>query len=74
MPDFIFPALTTATTGISTTSSYIIQTTSSYDVSTTNGTISIGNTSFSITLNTTPAIPARRSTLGQVFPRGVYNK
>lgn len=74
MPDFTFTALTTAVTGISTTLSYLVQSTSSYVVSTTNGTIGIGNTSFSITLNTTPAVPARRPTIGQVFPRGVYNK
>jgi hypothetical protein len=77
MADYIFPNLTTAVAGINTSVNFLVQSTASYTISVTNGTVSIGNVSrsgFNILTNTTTAIPPRRPTQGQLYPRGVYNK
>ena len=78
MADWIFPNLTTAVTGISSTTSFQIQSTASYVVEVSNGTVSLGNvngSNFGVLSDAIPGwLTGRRPTNGQVFPRGVYNK
>ena len=76
--DYVFPSLTTAVAGVTTTTAFQVQSTASYTVKVSNGTISLINVSgsnFGVTSTTRPGwLTGRRPASGQVFPRGVYNK
>jgi len=79
MADFTFGTLTTAVAGVSTTAAFQIESTDPYTVDPTLGSVSVQNlTSMNMNLNLTSAIPGwltgRRPGVGQMFPRGVYNK
>lgn len=71
MADFSFPTLTTAVVGVTTSVAYQVQAT--------NFTINFTQNQFKdFSLNLGAASPGwltgRRPSLGQLYPRGVYNK
>jgi len=78
MADWTIINLTTAVTGVVTTTQFQVQSTASYTVKVSNGTVSLGNidkSNFGIVSSTIPGwLTGRRPGSGQVFPRGVYNK
>jgi len=78
MADYTFPTLTTAVVGVTTTTAFQVQSTASYTQTVTNGTVTLGNVSGSNfgTLSDTQSgwLTGRRPLLGQLYPRGVYNK
>jgi hypothetical protein len=78
MANYIFPILTTAIDGSNQSISFTIQSTSPYVVESSNGTVGVDNVSgldFGIYNATQPGwLTGRRPQLGQLFPRGVYNK
>lgn len=73
MADWTIADLTTAVVGSATTVNFKVQSTAAYAVEVSNGTVSIGNVTFG-----SFAVPGwltgRRPLVGEVFPRGVYNK
>ena len=73
MADFTITNLTTAVTGVVTTTNFTVQSTASYTQTTTNGTISVGDLNIGIG-TAVSASPGKRPLTGMAFPRGVYNK
>lgn len=73
MADFTITNLTTAVTGVVTTTQFTVQSTASYTQSTTNGTISVVDLNIGIG-TAVSASPGKRPLVGMAFPRGVYNK
>jgi len=75
MADYSFASLTTAIVGFGTTvaltyGSQIVTPT----IETSNGTVSVGNISSGIGTAVPGFLTGRRPQLGQLYPRGVYNK
>lgn len=78
MADYTFPNLTTAVVGIVTTTAFSVQSTASYTQTITNGTVSlidVSGSNFGNSSNTQPGwLTGRRPALGQLYPRGVYDR
>jgi hypothetical protein len=76
MTNYTFASVTTAVVGIASTEtiySNIVGIALSF--TTTNGTIPMGNiTGMNITDSRPGSLTGRRPSVGQLFPRGVYNK
>lgn len=74
MADYTFANLTSAVTGVVTTTQFKVQSTAAYTQTATNGTVRLGNIS-NVGLGTAySASSGKRPVLGMLFPRGVYNK
>ena len=74
MADWTFPNLTTAVSGVITTTLFAVQSTADYTQSTSNGTVSVSNLSNLDIAKAIPVSSGKRPVTGMVFPRGVYNK
>jgi hypothetical protein len=78
MADFTFPSLTTAVEAVNDLTIFQVQSTSLPVIEVSNGTVPIGNqsgTNFGLITSTRPGfLTGRRPQVGQLFPRGVYNK
>ena len=78
MADYSLATLTTAVAGITTTTSFLVQSTASYTQTITNGTVSlidVSGSNFGNSSNTQPGwLTGRRPALGQLYPRGVYDR
>lgn len=77
MANYTIPNLSTAIAGINTSVHFAIQSTSPYTVEVSNGTVGASGSGldFGVVSTTQPGwLTGRRPQLGQLFPRGVYNK
>ena len=73
MADFSLPNLTTAVVGFASTAPGVAST-AAYTVETSIGTINVANLNIGIGTAVTGWLTGRRPALGQLYPRGVYNK
>ena len=73
MADFTITNLTTAVTGVVTTTNFAVQSTTTYTQTTTNGTVSVRDLNIGIG-TAVSASPNKRPLTGMAFPRGIYNK
>ena len=71
MADFSFPTLTTAVVGVTTTVAYKVQATN-FTINFTQN--QLRNWSFNLGAASPGWLTGRRPQLGQLYPRGVYNK
>jgi hypothetical protein len=73
MAAFSLPNLTTAVVGFASTAPGVAST-AAYTVETSNGTVNVANLNIGIGTAAPGWLTGRRPLLGQLYPRGVYNK
>jgi hypothetical protein len=75
MANYTFASVTTAVVGIASTTAYIGGSSIfNSTITETNGTISFDLFGLNITSSVPGALTGRRPNIGQLFPRGIYNK
>lgn len=74
MANYTFASVTTAVTGISTSIYTVGSSVFGVTITTTNGTRSFGLSGMNLTSAVPGALTGRRPSIGQLFPRGIYNK